>query len=380
MDVVRDVIGEVGAAHVAGIPLSTELGKDLLIWNAEKHGDFSVKTAYHHLSASRRNNRPGSSSSDLDPLWKPLWKAPIPNKIKEFIWRLAKDILPTRSNVCSKGITIDPSCPFCDSCPETSAHLFVHCSFIKRMLFAGTLGVRIPSVRDACEWLLQVFKSKDLNMVQFVCFGLWKVWQARNSVVFRNANPCPLLLANEVCCSVSEFNASSNAATLSSLHAQLEGNGGNCWSIQTDAGCFEGGVVVLGCVIKAPNGDVLMVATQRMSCFASPSIVEAFGIKWGLQLAKNAQIDNVTVQYDALGVVDCVNGVSYAVDLEPIVLDCQFLIKSFVSVAVLFVGRNNISDAHNLVSLGRVVGSRTWLGCIPLLEENSVSLAPLAYP
>ncbi|XP_058749860.1 uncharacterized protein LOC131622856 [Vicia villosa] len=378
LDKVKEVIGDVEAAHVIGIPLSAELGEDTLIWNAEKDGEFSVKTAYHQLCSSRRKNSPSASVSVLDSLWKPLWKTSVPNKIKEFLWRLVKDILPTRSNICKKGINIDSSCPLCGCSPENSSHLFIHCDFVKRMFFAGPLGVRVPEIGDVGDWLLQVFRRKDPNLEQVICFGLWKVWQARNALVFRNSVPNPSLIAQEVNSEVLEFNACVRLDATVLRPLQVESSFGNSWIIQTDAGCFEEGFVVLGCVIRDPLGEVVMVATNRLPCVAPPNVAEGFGIRWALNLAKDAGLENIMLLSDALEVVDCINGVCCVAILEPIVVDCQTLFKCFHSVSVMFVGRNNVADAHKLVGLGRQIGSQSWLGFIPHDEECSVSLAHLA--
>lgn len=118
---------------------------------------------------------------------------------------------------------------------------------------------------------------------------------------------------------------------------------------------------------------------KKSSSFASPSTAEAFGIRWGLQLAFDLNHTNLILHLGALRVVHCVNGVSFVADLEPIIKDCQSLFRNFNYVSVLFVGRNHISDSHSLVRLGFSVGSRTWLGFVPRVEEIGVSLASLGF-
>jgi hypothetical protein len=60
--------------------------KDFLAWHYESNGIFSVKSAYK-LAYNLKNNipsKPGTSSSGDSnrTLWKLIWKAPIPNKVK----------------------------------------------------------------------------------------------------------------------------------------------------------------------------------------------------------------------------------------------------------------------------------------------------------
>ena len=84
------------ALNIVSIPISQSLPKDKI-------------SAYHLLNKIGENLQPGPSHHRNDRLWKAL----IPNKIKNFMWRLAKNILPTRHNLQRKGIVLDTSCPLC---------------------------------------------------------------------------------------------------------------------------------------------------------------------------------------------------------------------------------------------------------------------------
>jgi hypothetical protein len=97
---------------------------DSFLRNGEKDGTYSVRSAYHQLGVDRRKDLPGSSHDPNDKLWKEIWRINLPNIIKNFVWRLAKNILPTRDNLCKKGLKIEYVCPFCFNEVETSEHLF----------------------------------------------------------------------------------------------------------------------------------------------------------------------------------------------------------------------------------------------------------------
>jgi len=45
--------------------------------------------------------------------------------------------------------------------------------------------------------------------------------------------------------------------------------------------------------------------------------------------------------------------------------DCKLLMSSFKQCAVMFISRNLNLDAHHMVGIGNVVGSKTWMGLIP---------------
>ncbi|XP_058746601.1 uncharacterized protein LOC131619536 [Vicia villosa] len=287
--------------------------------------------------------------------------------------------MPLRSNVCKKGIILNPSCPLCYCDAESSSHLFLHCDFIKRMFFSPPLGVRISDVEEVMDWLLPIFRSKEVKLCQVVCMGLWKVWKARNSVVFDKGAPCPMLVAKDVWLSSIELDSNLLVSTDRVMPSKVEATCGNSWIIQTDAGCFDGGIVSLGCVIRAANSEVLLAATQRITSFVAPGTAEALGIRWDLQLAKEPELDKVVLQSDALAVVDCINGVSLVLDLDPIVMDCRSFRSSLFSSTVMFIGRDADTDALSLVGIGKLVDSRTWLGVIPRNEEFPVVLTNLTF-
>ncbi|XP_058746597.1 uncharacterized protein LOC131619526 [Vicia villosa] len=206
-----------------------------------------------------------------------------------------------------------------------------------------------------------------------------KVWKARNSVVFDKGAPCPMLVAKDVWLSSIELDSNLLVSTDRVMPSKVEATCGNSWIIQTDTGCFDGGIVSLGCVIRAANSEVLLAATQRITSFVAPGTAEALGIRWDLQLAKEPELDKVVLQSDALAVVDCINGVSLVLDLDPIVMDCRSFRSSLFSSTVMFIGRDADTDALSLVGIGKLVDSRTWLGVIPRNEEFPVVLANLTF-
>lgn len=92
----------------------------------------------------------------------------------------------------------------------------------------------------------------------------------------------PARVAKEVWENVSEFNICRLDTGFSNIHLRVDAVYGNSWVIQTDAVCFDNGIFVLGCVIKDPNGEVFLAATQRMQSYAVPSTIEGLAIRWGL--------------------------------------------------------------------------------------------------
>ena len=84
-------------------------------WHLAPSRIFSVKTAYRALFSG-----PVSTWSSH------LWKAPLPLKIKIFVWQLLRDRLPSRVEVRKRQGPGDGLCPMC-GVPETGSHILFSC-------------------------------------------------------------------------------------------------------------------------------------------------------------------------------------------------------------------------------------------------------------
>jgi hypothetical protein len=84
------------------IPLGRN-AEDAWAWDGEKHGLYSVKTAYRLLEDEeaqlRQFKEMGASSSvaSSNPIWKKLWSLKIPPKVRVFWWRVLNNFLPTQA-------------------------------------------------------------------------------------------------------------------------------------------------------------------------------------------------------------------------------------------------------------------------------------------
>lgn len=138
--------------------------KPKVIWHWEKDGEYSVRSAYYLLCSINCRSQPSSSNPNMHNLWKETWKAPVPSKVRNFMWRLAKNTLPTRANISKKGIYLDTSCPLCNEACETTEHMIRHCSIMKLTLFASNFGTRVNYNIDVVAW------SKKTLMLWLGCF------------------------------------------------------------------------------------------------------------------------------------------------------------------------------------------------------------------
>ena len=128
-----DAIFEVSEADtIKSIPLSRRSSTDTIIWAETKNGVYSVRSAYHLLMKAKKGGE-SSNNSQVNNLWKGIWNASVPQKIKLFIWKACKNILPTKLNLFRKKACNSMSCDLCDNDLESVMHVLVDCKFAQEV-------------------------------------------------------------------------------------------------------------------------------------------------------------------------------------------------------------------------------------------------------
>jgi len=122
---------------------------------------------------------PCSSSMDgMSKVWKGMWKIKTPNKIRHFLWRAARDSLPTKQNLCQRHVLVDASCPLCDEHTESLMHYLWLCDHAKAVWKSDICFARYyrKQHRDFLELLGEVMRSgSDFHIAPFSTIS-WCLW------------------------------------------------------------------------------------------------------------------------------------------------------------------------------------------------------------
>jgi hypothetical protein len=135
------------------IPISPQR-EDVVVWRDTPKGLFTVKSAYHVAMRRAQQLQAESSSNGVRvEVWGRLWKLPLPNAEKNFLWWACHDILPTKEPLYRRKVATDALCPICALEEETCFHILWSC----------------PSARDVWSGNTKKFHKK------FVCWPnfLW---------------------------------------------------------------------------------------------------------------------------------------------------------------------------------------------------------------
>uniref|UniRef100_A0A803QCJ3 Reverse transcriptase domain-containing protein n=1 Tax=Cannabis sativa TaxID=3483 RepID=A0A803QCJ3_CANSA len=96
-------------SSILKVPIGGLQRDDILVWNHEASGIFSVESAYH-LANSASLPPSSSNPSFFTSWWKTLWNLSLPPKIKSFSWRVYHHILPVAINLFLRKAISQPCC------------------------------------------------------------------------------------------------------------------------------------------------------------------------------------------------------------------------------------------------------------------------------
>lgn len=63
--------------------------------------------------------------------WSKVWRLNIPHKMRVFLWRFCRNVLPVRNLLRYRGVQAPVACSMCVGDIEHMNHLFLDCNYAK---------------------------------------------------------------------------------------------------------------------------------------------------------------------------------------------------------------------------------------------------------
>ncbi|KAM7507375.1 hypothetical protein LguiA_017828 [Lonicera macranthoides] len=136
--------------QILSVTLPIQRVDDKWIWWLDKYGKYSVKSGYTELL---KNHTP-SSAHQLN--WSSVWNLEIPPKIKNFLWCVLTNSLPTKVALIAKHVELEPTCS-----AESFESIF-------------------------CWWNSLRNRLSKPQMEQVVGIA-WKIWDNRNKHIWKGS-------------------------------------------------------------------------------------------------------------------------------------------------------------------------------------------------
>ena len=108
---------------------STEIHVMMLFFAICKVGQYSAKSGYYFLKSEVRSSSPPRHqvTDQKKSMWKKIWQLAVPCKVRNFVWRVRQNAIPTKSNMVRRCIINDPTCPLCSQHHEDVLHSLWSC-------------------------------------------------------------------------------------------------------------------------------------------------------------------------------------------------------------------------------------------------------------
>lgn len=72
--------------------------------------------------------------------WDKVWKLDVPPKVRIFLWRVLREVLPCKSSLLRRHVELDPTCPVCATAEESAFHVLYSCSFARSCWLLSSVG------------------------------------------------------------------------------------------------------------------------------------------------------------------------------------------------------------------------------------------------
>jgi len=169
------------ASHVAHMVLPTTPLPDALVWLHSPDGKLTSKLSFNFLQPAAVSLPWGAA----------IWKFCIPPSHSFILWRIMHGKMLTDENLRHRGYIIVSICSLCLGTNETSAHLFLHCSFATNLwLWLGGM-LHITFNLASFETLFSSIppncssQMRDIYLAALV-HTLHDIWLTQNSLRFTN--------------------------------------------------------------------------------------------------------------------------------------------------------------------------------------------------
>lgn len=165
---------------IASIPVSIYAARDiLLIWHFDRKGGYTVNSGYHAACHLYLN----SQDCLIEVNWKSVWKLCIPPKVKGFIWKALRKILPTNTSLLDWRVQCSLACKSCSEV-EDETHAVLRCNKAAavRCLWGKLRNITLGSYGS----FIDLLRNYEVVILEEFCDISRKLWWARNQLLWHN--------------------------------------------------------------------------------------------------------------------------------------------------------------------------------------------------
>ena len=381
VEVLNNLFSSTESMAIQSIPLPKYTTNDEWMWYHKPNGKFTVRSAYFVELQSASREKASASGKPNNTVWKQLWDANVPPKVKMFGWRLLRNGLPVNSNLARRGMDVSRVCQRCGGGDETLEHMMMHCVESSRVWYFSPLRLEPPEVgrgtfRDWVEFLLASKREGEW----WVLFWMlcWNIWLGRNGWVFERKPFSFMEVAKRATKGALEFTLAAEKGQRNEVRNELEvkwcAPREGVYKLNTDAAMIKNKGIGMGGVVRDREGDVMMATCCGMVGISNVDVAEALSVRHGLQVAVEAGLRNLIVEVDCRKLFNHLQArIREVSPFGKIVADILDYASNCYSISFSHVKRQGNKVAHILAQQCKAVMElRVWLEEVPYEVINAV--------
>jgi ribonuclease HI len=324
--VVQQVFDPVTASSILNTPLVDQVEEDRLIWKVEKNGHYSVKSAYRLCV----NVLTDSSHLRRDGFWQGIWRLKVPPKIKNMMWRMCRNVIPTRRRLQDKGVQCPLTCVVCNGPEEDLDHICFTCPFSvqvwQRIGFGNFIQQTRNNTGSVTDCLFALLQHYNVENSQRFTAMLWSLWKHRNLKLWQDVNETEAQVIDRAFHLIDDWGSANidiqeqtlprapliglprdnqDRASTSSSDTSWKRPQQGSLKCNIDASFSDSlNRTGVGMCIRDSEGTFVLAKTLNFSPLCSVHLGEAMGLFYALQWLRDLGLDHVVVALDSKIVTD----------------------------------------------------------------------------
>lgn len=294
----------------------------------------------------------------MNDIWKTIWALALPGKVKHFIWKTLKGVLPCFGTLANRHIPLSAQCPHCRIGMEDIQHCLFVCS--RAMEVWSELGLKDDICRAISEdrsgsVTMEILcraqgASNELPKAELIAVSAWYIWWQRRQFVRGVSIQSPDCTATSIKVLCTNFiRASSPKLPVRKREHLWRKPAAGTIKINVDASfCSENMSGATRAIARDDKGDVIAAASWFISHVSSVDSTEIHAVYNGIILALRIGCSSVVIESDSTNAVQIFNqGDEFFGPDAAIVLECKQLTADLTNVECIHCFReaNGVADS-----------------------------------
>ncbi|KAL8119408.1 hypothetical protein AgCh_016796 [Apium graveolens] len=379
LDILDDIFVDRDRQAIMNTVVEQDLDKDILVWNMEHTGQYTVKSAYRILQNQREVWNEGNHME----FWKTVWSIKAPPQVMNLIWRASMYCLPTLVQLQTKHVQVNNVYPVCKEEAETIIHALAQCKSASACWKIFKQDISTEGDWDFMDWLNHVLAGQSSDSKAKILTLCWLIWRSRNDLIW-NGKRWPILrIVAKAWEYLSQWRAAQNRGFSVPINPTVEGDGATIWvkpqhnevKITVDAAIFQDkGSSGFGIIARDHDGWLILARSLTTPEVLNPTLAEAIAIKEALSWTMERGWSSVTIESDCLAAIQLIRSTTpMRSRLGKVIEDCRELSR-FNNIRLSFIKRSANMPAHELAHVSHMYPDRIfdWRS-VPIKVKDCIS-------